>query len=120
MAEQTPSQAIIAKKSVTVKDKRGRSIEVRKLRTLERMQLVELVGAANAANEQYLGFAVLAYSVSSIDGNPMGRPVTKLALEAIVQELDDDGFDAVGNAFTDHFLEQSLSEAEAKASVKNG
>ena len=55
--EQTPSQTIVAKKAVIVKDKRGRSIEVRKLNVLDRMQLLELVGATNAANEQYMGFA---------------------------------------------------------------
>jgi hypothetical protein len=116
--EETPSQSIIPVKSVTAKDARGRSIEVRKLKTLDRMRLVELVGAANAANEQYLGFAMLAYSVSSIDGIPMGRPATKLALEAIVQQLDDEGFDAVGKAFTEHFMD-SLTEEGAKEIVKN-
>jgi hypothetical protein len=115
---ETPSQAITASKSVTVTDKRGRKIEVRKLKTLDRMRLVELVGAANAANEPYLGFAMLAYSVSSIDGNPMGRPGTKLALEAIVQELDDEGFDAVSKAFTDHFME-ALTDDAAREAVKN-
>jgi hypothetical protein len=119
MSEQTPSQAIVAKKSVTVKDVRGRSIEVRKLKTLERMQLVELVGAVNSANEKYLGFAMLAYSVSSIDGNPVGRPGTKLALETIVKELDDEGFDAVGKAFVDHFID-GVSDVDAKETVKNG
>jgi hypothetical protein len=119
MTEQTPSQAITAQKSVTVSDARGRKIEVRKLKTLDRMRLVELVGAANAANEQYLGFAMLAYSVSSIAGNPVGRPTTKLALESIVQELDDDGFDAVSKAFTEHFMD-GLTESEAKEAVKNG
>jgi hypothetical protein len=116
---ETPSQAVVAAKSVTVKDAGGRSIEVRKLKILDRMRVIELVGAANAANEQYLGFAVLAYSVSSIDGNPVGRPATKLALEAIVQQLDDDGFAAVSKAFEDHFMDGASEEAIREA-VKNG
>ena len=117
--EQTPSQTIVAKKSVTVKDARGRSIEVRKLNTLDRMQLLELVGATNAANEQYMGFAGLVYSVSSIDGNPTGRLGTKLALETLVKELDDDGFDAVATAISENFVPQQQSDSEVKAAVKN-
>jgi hypothetical protein len=119
MTEQTPSQAIVASKSVTVKDARGRSIEVRKLKPLDRMRIFELVGATNAMNEQYLGFAVLAYSVKGIDGNAVGRPGTKLALETIVQELDDDGFNAVGKAFEEHFMDAPLSDGEIKDAVKN-
>lgn len=120
MNDQSPSQEVAnaAKKSVVVTDKRGRKIEVRKLKTLDRMRLVELVGAANAANEQYLGFAMLAYSVSSIDGNPMGRPATKLALEGIVQELDDEGFDAVSNAFVEHFMDGATPD-DVRELVKN-
>jgi hypothetical protein len=116
---ETPSQEIVsaAHKSVTVKDARGRSIEVRKLRFADRMRLVELVGASNADNDKYLGLAMLTYSVSKIDGQPMGRPATKLALEAIAQELDDDGADAVAKAFTEHFM--AAPEADAKDAVKN-
>jgi hypothetical protein len=120
MSEKTPSQEIVANKIVKVTDARGRSIEVRKLKTLDRMRLLELVGPENSANQQYLGFAMLAYSVSSIDGNPTGRPATKLALEAIVQELDDDGFDAVSKAFTENFMDGELTDAAAKDAVKNG
>jgi hypothetical protein len=116
---ETPSQTIVAKKSVTVKDKRGRSIEVRKLNTLDRMHLLELVGAANSANEQYMGYAGLVYSVASIDGNPTGRLATKLALEAIVKELDDDGLEAVAKAISDNFIPPSQTNAEAKEALKN-
>lgn len=118
--EQTPSQAIVAKKSVKVNDARGRTIEVRKLNMLDRMQLLELVGAANAANEQYMGYAGLVYSVLSIDGNLTGRPASKLALETIVKELDDDGFEAVAKAISENFLPKSQTETEAKDAVKNG
>lgn len=113
---ETLSQEIVRNAPIKVTDKKGRIIEVRKLKTLDRMRLLELVGAENSANQQYLGFAMLAYSVSSIGGNPIGRPGTKLALEAIVQELDDDGFDAISKAFVEHFSE----EDDAKDLVKNG
>jgi hypothetical protein len=116
---ETPSQSVIAKKSVTVKDARGRSIEVRKLNTLDRMQLLEVVGSINSANEQYMGYAGLVYSVASIDGNPTGRLGTKLALEGVAKELDDDGFEAVAKAISENFVPKQRSDAEVKESVKN-
>jgi hypothetical protein len=116
---ETPSQAVVGKRTVSVTDARGRTIEVRKLNTLDRMQLLEVVGAANSANEQYLGLAGLAYCVSSIDGNPVGRLGTKLALEGVVKELDNDGFEAVAKAISENFITPGQTEAAAKDAVKN-
>ena len=103
-------------KTVTVTDSQGRKIEIRKLRALERMRLVELVGAQNAENDRYLGYATLGYCVNSIDGNPVGTPGSKLALESIVQELDDAGLDAVAKAIEDNFLPKKSDEG----ALKNG
>lgn len=96
----TPSQAIIkaANANFSVTDARGRVIAVRRLKTLDRMRLFELVGAVNSKNDEYLGYATLAYSVTMIDGAPLSTPTTKLALEALVQQLDDDGFAAVAES----------------------
>jgi len=68
---ETPSEAVIAaaNATVTVRDERGRDITVRKLKTLDRMRLLELVGADNAMNDRYLGYATLAYCVACIDGD---------------------------------------------------
>ena len=119
---ETPSETIIKAANVTVKviDARGRSIEIRKLKTLDRMRLFELVGAENSMNDRYLGHATLAYSVVSIDGTPLGRPATKLALEGIVQQLDDDGFEAVAKGSVEHFLPKEESLDQVKADIKNG
>ncbi len=106
--------------SVTVTDKRGRSIEVRRIKTLDRMKILELIGPENSMNGHYLSFATLAYSVVSIDSQPLGNAKSKLALEAVVQQLDDDGFDAVAEAFAKNFLPPAMTEDEARAAVKNG
>jgi hypothetical protein len=106
--------------SVTVKDERGRSIEVRRIKTLDRMKLLELIGPDNSMNSHYLSFATLEYSVASIDGMPVASVRSKLALEAVVQQLDDDGFAAVADAFAKNFLPPAITEDEAKAAVKNG
>lgn len=118
----TPSQEIInsAKQTVLINDVNGRQIEVRKLRTLDRMRLFELVGPENSPNQQYLGYATLAYSVSSIDGVPVPRPTTKLALEGIVQRLDEHGFNAVAKAISENFLPVEQNTDAENDAIKNG
>src|SRR5271156_1756791 len=102
----TPSEAVVkaANATVTVKDSNGRAIEVRKLKTLDRMRLLELVGAENAMNDRDLGYATLAYCVVSIDGEPMPRLVNKVGLEGIVQRLDEEGIEAVSRAVAENFI----------------
>lgn len=118
----SPSEEIIksAKKTVIVEDAGGRKIEIRKVKTLDRMRLLEIIGADNSENNRYLGLAMLAYSVVSIDGDSVTRPGTKLALEAIVQRLDDDGFDAVSQGVVEHFMPSAKTEDEVKQAIKNG
>lgn len=99
-APDTPSQAIVraAAAVTTVPDPSGRQIGVRRILPLDRMRLFEVVGPDNSKNEAYLGYASLAFHVSSIDGDPVPRPATKAQLEALVQRLGDDGLTAVGEA----------------------
>jgi hypothetical protein len=116
-----PSEAIIraASASVSVKDAIGRQITVRRLKALDRMRICELVGAENAANDRYYGYAALAYSVSEIDGEPTATLSTKAQLEALVQRLDDEGLDAVGQAIKDNFSPKD-NGSDSKDAVKNG
>jgi len=102
---------------VTLTDARGRQISIRRLGTLDQMRLLELVGADNSKNEQYLGLAGLAYSTVSIDGEPCSRLVNKLQLEARVAQLDDDGMAAVAVATVEHFGNVSAEELE---NIKKG
>jgi hypothetical protein len=115
----SPSQEISKLITETVKDANGREIQVRKLRPRDRMLLMELIGGDNAANGPYLGYATLAYSVESIDGKVQPVPRTKVALEALVQKLDDEGLDAVGEAFKKLYPNTSQTSDE-QAALKNG
>ena len=96
----TPSETIVkaANQPTARIDAAGRSIGIRKMQALDRLKMFEVVGADNARNEPYLGYAALAFHVSSIDGEPVGRPTNKIQLEALVQRLGDDGLNAVGDA----------------------
>lgn len=84
--------------TMEVTDSRGRVIVVKKLNGLEKMRLSRVVGADGAVNQAYFGYALLAASVISIDGEPEVFPMTIRAVEAMVSQLDDDGLDVVGQA----------------------
>jgi hypothetical protein len=105
--------------SVKVKDAGGREIEVRKLKVLDNMRLLALIGSDNSSNDRYLAFASLAYSVVSIDGTALPRPNNLAGLEGLVQKLDDDGFSAIAKAHQDNFLAEAQTAEEAKDAVKN-
>ncbi len=100
---ETPSETIIraANQVTIVKDSRSREIGIKKMGPLDRMKLFEVCGPENSRNEAYLGYASLAFCVSSIDGDPISRPFNKLQLEGLIQRLDDDGIEAIGKHFVD-------------------
>jgi len=115
---ETPSQSIVkaANKLSTITDSNGRSIGIKKMNPLDRLKLFEVIGAENSKNEQYVGYAALAFLVSSIDGEAVPRPANKIQLEALVQRLDDEGMDAIGA----HLQAQAeAAEATDEAALKN-
>ena len=114
---ETPSEAVVkaANEIITVADARGRQIGVRKIGALDRMRLFECAGAENSKNEPYMGYAALAYSVASIDGEPVAKPTKLMHLEALVQRLDDDGLNAVAQ----HFASLAEDSQDAEALLKN-
>lgn len=102
-ASDTPSGAIVgaAMKTRTVIDALGRSITVRKFSPLQKMKFAEVIGPAASQNERYVGFAALAAAVIEIDGEKIGFPASKRELEAMVQRLDEEGFEAIGPAIAE-------------------
>ena len=64
------------------------------------LRLFEAAGAELARNDRWLGLAVLAASVSAIDGVPVPLPATKAAIEAAVARLDEAGLAAVAAALS--------------------
>lgn len=120
VAGETPSQSIVraANQPATITDAQGRKIGLKKLNPLDRLRLFEVIGPENSKNEQYVGYAALAFLVSSLDGEPVARPANKIQLEALVQRLDDDGMDAIAA----HLADQAKDEpAEANQdALKNG
>ncbi len=96
----TPSEQVVRAASAQEKavDSDGRVIMVRKLSPLMRMKLFAAVGPELSKNQQYLGTAMLAAAATSIDGDPVMFPQTRLQLEALVERLGDPGLEAIGYA----------------------
>lgn len=94
----TPSQRVIfeASREVDVTDSGGRVLRVRRPGALDRLRLFKAVGPGLASNERYVGYAMLAMCVSSIDGIPQPAPTNEGQLEALVQRLGDPGMVAIG------------------------
>jgi hypothetical protein len=115
---ESPSQTIVkaANQPVIVTDALGRKIGIKKMKPLDRLKMFEVIGSGNSENQFYLGYASLAYHVTSIDGDPVNRPASKLQLEALVQRLEDEGMDAVAKGIEEHFAPENTDE---RATIKN-
>lgn len=92
----TPSSEVVAKATaeVTVTDARGRVITLKKPGVLAQYRLVEALGDS-AKNDVYMGMVAPLIFVSAIDGDPVYQPSKKSEVEALIQQLDEDGLTAV-------------------------
>ncbi len=95
---QTPSQQIVAEacREFEVTDALGRVLRIRRPGALDRLRLFKAVGPALSSNERYLGYAMLAMSVTGIDNVPQPAPVNEGQLETLVLRLGDAGMIAIG------------------------
>ncbi len=95
---QTPSQRIVveAAQEFEATDALGRTLWIRRPGALDRLRLFKAVGPMLAGNDRYVGYAMLAMCVSSIDGVPQPAPASEGQLESLVQRLGDAGMVAIG------------------------
>lgn len=96
----SPSARLVAAAQtiVTVVDEEGRTLELRRPTALDRLRLLRAVGPQGALNDRYLGMAMLAACVLSIDGVPLPFPVNEAGVETSVQRLGDAGLAAAAEA----------------------
>lgn len=110
----SPASQIVAASMapIVVCDSRGRQLCLRRVSALDRLRLFKALGPELAQNEPYLGIALLAVAVTSIDDVPVPPAVSEGQLEALVQRLGDDGLCAIAGALIE---EQSEVKVEAAA-----
>lgn len=116
-ASETPSQQIIRSAQATkpVIDALGRHLLVRQPGIVQRMRVFKVIGAEASKNEIYLGHAMLAVSVLSIDGVPVDPVLTLDELEELLELVGDEGIEAAAGALGD---ETETTEEEKAAAAK--
>jgi hypothetical protein len=99
----TPSGRIVAAAGapLSVRDLDGRELVLRRLGPLDRLRLFKTLGSELAQNPPYLGMAMLAASVTAIDGIPVPVPTTEAHVEALVLRLGDTGMTAIAAGLSD-------------------
>lgn len=80
---------------VTMKDVRGRTLQIKKLSLMEEMDLLACAGAENAANGRWMLYATLVACVRGIDGEQQGPLATSRLLRARVQFVGEAGVELV-------------------------
>jgi hypothetical protein len=89
-------------KIAKVTDTRGRVITLKKPGALAQYRIVETAGTS-AENGTYMSMVLPLIFVTAIDSDPIPQPSTKLQLEALIQQLDEDGIAAVMKGVRDEF-----------------
>lgn len=82
---------------VDVRDKRGRTIKIKKINALDKLRLFKAAGPDLSQNDAWLNMAALAVSVLEIDHVPRPIPETERQIELAIMELGDDGLAIVAD-----------------------
>lgn len=92
----SPSQEVIAKASeeTCVTDSAGRVIKIKKPGVLSQYRLIEALGDS-AQNQTYMGMVLPLIYVTAIDDMAVHQPKSKMQVEALIQQLDEHGIEAV-------------------------
>ena len=94
--QETPAQEVLAKanEALSFVDALGRTITIKKPGVLAQYRLIEALGDA-AKNETYRVMVLPLLYVTAIGDIYIPPPKTKLEVEALIQQLDEEGIQAV-------------------------
>ena len=99
--------------TVTVTDRGGRKITIRRLTALDRLRTFEALGSKLCDNMLYVSYALSAVCVVAINGEQVSFPSSKLFIEALVSKLDEDGIHAATAAHKEHFEAGETGDPDA-------
>ena len=94
---------------------------MRKPGVLAQFQLTDALGDT-ASNERYMQMCLPLIYVGDIDGQPVYPPKNKVQVEALIQQLDEDGLSAVMMWYIEHIVQPTVAaveDAQQRASLKN-
>lgn len=101
---ETPTEQLLSKAAaiVSITDSKGRVIVLKKPGVLAQYRILEVAGTSSG-NEAYMNMVLPLIFVVEIDGAPKAQPTNKTQLEALIQELDEHGIEAVMVGVRDNF-----------------
>lgn len=113
-----PTQQLVAEANASfeVEDKRGRKITLRKPGVLAQFRMIEALGES-ASNTTYVGMVLTLIFIAAIDGDAVVQPTSKRQVEALIQRLDDAGWEAVMTGVEQHFGKTDVEKD--KEALKN-
>lgn len=98
--------------TVTITDKKGKKIVLKKPNVLAQYHIVEIVGDS-AKNQVYMAMVMPLLYVESIDG--VGVSMSKKSeLEALILRLGDEGVSCVMNAVQENFMPKDAGDEKEK------
>ena len=102
----TPTEEILkqTQKEITVTDKRGRVITLKKYTYLRETQFIRMLGDS-AQNDRYINGVLPILYVVSIDEDRILTPNTQRELDAIISRLDEDGMLAISKGIMENFMQ---------------
>lgn len=112
----TPSEQIIdsSKKEVSVVDSKGRTLVLCEPSWFSRANFLGAIDADKSTKTAYLNMVSMLMYVVSIDKRPVVIK-KQLDIDGYLKELDNAGFEAIGNTFLEHFSQGSdLDEEKEK------
>lgn len=91
-----PAQEVLIKanEETVITDSKGRSIKMKKPGVLAQYRLIEALGEVSA-NTTYMAMVMPLIYVVAIDDSPVHQPKSKIQVEALIQQLDEEGIQAV-------------------------
>jgi hypothetical protein len=100
--------------TIETTDADGRSLTVRPPDAIDKLRLFKAVGPELGRNPLYLGMAVVAFSITAIDGVPVPRPTNEHQIETLITRLGNNGLDAVRT-----IVERDPTDAEVREEAGN-
>lgn len=101
-AQSGPAIAADTADRVTVTDKRGRRLVLRRVGPLLRVRLYKLAGAEHSSNVPLIGHYQMAISVVAIDDEPLPFPTKDIQIDGLLDRLGEDGMEAIAKAWKDN------------------
>ncbi|MBV8656622.1 MAG: hypothetical protein JO142_02245 [Burkholderiales bacterium] len=119
--DQTPSTEAVAAANRTVKvtDSRNREISLKKPGVLAQYRLVDLVGPDTAKNDVYMAMIMPVLFVTAIDADAITFPKSRLNLDALIEELGEEGLAAIADAIAAEWGGKKADPEADKGILKN-